>query len=172
MRSMYPFYTFITMIFLSFLISACGGEDAFDGGCNPANTATVISSVSVVGSFTDTGPIEVIDESADFTVSWDLNSSCTYTYQLYLAATSAPTNLDIAINSGTCGFGQSCGYDNDVTCSFDATLKTITCGAGSAVNVSSLLPDPSPSNRYFILRASNEMMDSANSTSAQVRFDY
>lgn len=171
MRTLNSVFVFILISVLVFLISSCGGDDVFDGGCNAANTPTVISSTSVVGSTTDSGT-EVINDSASFTVSWDLVSSCTYSYRLFLAATATPNNIDVEIDSGTCGFGYSCSYSNDITCSFSATNKTISCGGGSTVDVASLLPDPSPSNRYFILQASNEMMDTATRASAQVRVDY
>ena len=154
------------------LITGCGGENTFTGGgCNPADTVTNIQSFSVVGSTTDAGT-EVINDSADFTLSWDLTSSCTYTYKLYLAATNAQLPIDVEIASGTCGLGRGCSYDADVSCSFDAMNKTISCGTGGAITVSSLLPDPGPAMPYFILEASNEMMDSDVMISDQVRIDF
>lgn len=158
------------LLFFSLLISGCG-EEAFNGGCNPADTATVISTLAVEGSRTD-GATEVIDGSRDFTVSWDLTSSCTYTYSLYLAADVTQTNLDVELVSGTCGFGYSCNTSVDVDCSFDPASKELSCGSGDAVDVASQLPDPGPSNRYFILEASNELLDSATRVSPQVRLDY
>jgi len=161
------------IVFASVMLVGCGGEDAFNvGGCNPANTPTNITSFSVVGSTTDSGT-EVINSSDDFTLSWDLNSSCTYTYQLFLAPNNTQSDIfDISLDAGTCGHGLSCTYQVDVNCSFDAMGKTMTCNGGTPVDVSTLLPDPSPRNVYLILEASNEMMDSDVMASSQVRVDF
>lgn len=163
----------LVFIFFVFVISGCGGEPAFNGGgCNDADTPTNISSFSITGS-TTAGSTEVINDTADFTVSWDLTSSCTYTYQVYLAVADVQNPaFDVVVASGTCGLGFSCSESVDFDCSFDATAKTMACNGGSSVDVSALLADPSPKNRYFILTASNEMLDSDFMASNQVRIDF
>jgi len=165
------FYLLSSLIVLA--LSACGGDPAFnEGGCNAADTPTNISSVAIVGS-TTVGGTEVINDSADFSVSWDLTSSCTYTYKLYLAVTNTRTpGIDVEVASGTCGLGYTCTGIVDFDCSFDSTAKTLSCNGGSAVSVSSLLPDPGPASRYFILSASNEMMDNDTMATNQVRIDF
>lgn len=162
-----------SILLVPVLLSGCGGEDAFNGGgCNPADTITNISSFSVVGSTTD-GNVEVVNGSNNFTLSWDLTSSCTYTYKLYLAVASTQIpGIDVEIDAGTCGHGLSCTYQVDVTCGFDSAGKTISCNGGPNINVAGILPDPSPSNRYFILSASNEMADKDTMASGVVRVDY
>ena len=162
------------VILLSLVLSACGGEDAFNGGCNPADTPTNITSFFVGGSTTDMGT-EVINESGDFTVSWDLTTSCTYTYEVFLATSGTQqAGVDVPIASGTCGFGYSCSTSVDITCSFDAANKTMTCDSGASEDVSSILVGMSPMqlDRYLILEAHNEMMDSDVMASNQVRVDF
>lgn len=154
------------------VIAGCG-ENAFNGGCNAADTPTVISVFSVTGVRTDnTSKLEVVDGSGDFQLSWDLDSSCTYTYSAYLSANAELGMDDIEISSGTCGFSLDCGYSADINCSFDGAAKTMSCAGAAAVDVSGALPDPSPQLPYIFLTASNEMSDTAVPKSQQVQVEF
>lgn len=171
---MYYTHRLLVLLLITLLVSACGGEDAFNGGgCNPADTPTVIGMFSVTGVSTDSvSGLEVIDDTGDFMLSWDLDSSCSYTYSAYLSANNELGLNDIEFSSGTCGFGHSCGYSADISCSFDAVDKSISCDSGSAIDVSAALPDPSPQTPYIFFTASNEMGDEPAPESQQVQVEF
>lgn len=164
----------ITVIAILLAVSACGGEDAFNaGGCNAADTPTDIHSFAVVGVSTDAASgLEVINDSGDFTLSWDLTSSCTYTYSVYLSENSEFGAADVEFASGSCGVGYSCTDNADINCRFDSTDNTITCDGGAAVAVGDALPGSSPQTPYIFFTASNEMSDEPAPVSEQVQFEF
>lgn len=167
-------YKFRPVIFILALsaLSACGGDTFNAGGGRPPETATSSVAFSVTGSKT-TNNTQVIDDSVSFTLSWDVISSSTYNYSVFLSENSEFGQSDIPFFSGQCGIARACGDSADFDCSFDSTNKTIACNGGAGSNVSVLLQAASPKTAYMFLRVINEMQDSMMvSTPQLVQFEY
>lgn len=160
----------MTLVFT--LLSGCDGDAFTSGGGRPPQTATTTVSFSATGT-TSNNNMQVIDNSSSFTLSWDVVSSSSYYFNVYISENSELGSSDIAFFSGQCGAGRACGDSADFECNFDNTGKTIACNGGGAINVSSMLQAPSPQTAYLFLSVTNEMQDSTLSSTAQpVQFEY
>lgn len=171
---------FVYLIIFTFSLSGCGGEGGFTGGeCEPGNVSTSITNFDINGTYAPSGGVPVIDDSGSFSLDWDVESSCTYTYTVTLSENAVLGDADdIELDSGTCGFGLSCREFADIECVFSTDMPSgdhlIACGSTPAVDVSTILDLPSPqsSNVYFFLSVTNEAgMMSAN-TSSQAIVNY
>jgi hypothetical protein len=161
---------------MSLFLAACGGDDVFTaGGCNPADTPTDVERFFVTSASTNTGGIQIINETDDFSLGWDLTSSCSYTYTIYLSEDSNFNEAsDIEFASGTCGIGYTCLYSADIDCDYNATGQTMACNGDPAVDVSGVLPGTSPQSltRYIFFTASNEMSDQSDPVFQQVQVEF
>ena len=154
------------------LIAGCDGDAFTSGGGRPPQTATTTVSFSVAGTASSNN-MQVIDNSSSFILSWDVVSSSSYYFNVYISENSELGSSDIAFFSGQCGAGRACGDSADFECTFDNAAKTISCNGGGVIEVSSMLQAPSPQTTYLFLVVTNEMQDSTLSSTAQaVQFEY
>ncbi|WP_455208608.1 hypothetical protein [Kaarinaea lacus] len=157
---------------LGALLAGCG-DDAFNvGGGRPPQTETSSVLFTLTGT-TMNNNVQVINNSGSFTLSWDVVSSSTYNYAVYLSENSELGSSDIVFFSGQCGPGRACGDSGDFACDFDSTNKTIACNGGGGSSVLSILQAPSPQTAYLFLVITNEMQDSQLQSLAQAAlFEY
>lgn len=165
-------FRLVVFVLAVITLSACGGDSFNAGGGRPPETATSNVTFSVAGSKVNNNT-QVIDDSGSFTLSWDVISSSTYNYSVFLSENSEFGQSDIPFFSGQCGIARACGDSADFDCSFDSANKTIACNGGAGSNVSVLLQAASPKTAYMFLRVTNEMQDSMMVSSPQsVQFEY
>jgi len=164
------------------LLTACG-EDAFvsPGNSNkPADAETVINSFKATGASVDAG-VEVIATTEPFSLAWNVSSSSTYTFEVWLSSNTELSGTDIKFFSGSCGPGKDClGALGDFDCDFvkSDTATTLACNnAANPVDVADVLAGVSPGKitAYLFYKANNQVGDPGNEKTAppqKVTFDF